>query len=597
MNGEKGAVWDIIKIPMKASKLYSALILFQKILAGLIPSLTVLAVARFINTAVAVVRGEIGRESIVLPIIIVAALIGINWISLKVSNLAVTKLECGIRENFRLKVTKKISSLEYKYIEDKDTWDLIMRVTKDLERNLSEAFTGLLELSAIAISAGGLIVILTSQIWWSGIVITMLAIPLTIIALKSGKVNYNANREASEYIRKSDYFKEILSGRESAAERTLFAYSEKMGKRYHQEYEIARKIQLKTLIKRFIIMKSSSIITSVISLSMILVLIPSTLKGIMSIGMFISVTNGLFALVGNMSWSLTHYLQQLSKNREIMIDIRKLMALEETEGAFDAPGEKAYEFDSIEFKNVTFAYPNTHVKILDGMSFKIEKGKHYAFVGGNGAGKTTVTKLLTGLYTEYTGDILINGKDIRELSQSELKSLFALVYQDFARYFITVKENIALGDINTIESPEGEKNIQSAMEVMSLEEDIKKLPKGIDTPLGKILEGGQDLSGGQWQRLAMARTLVNNASLRILDEPTAALDPISESRIYEEFHKIGKGATTIFISHRLGSTKLAQEIFVLSKGKVVEKGSHQELLNKKGVYTEMYESQRSWYDA
>lgn len=140
-----------------------------------------------------------------------------------------------------------------------------------------------------------------------------------------------------------------------------------------------------------------------------------------------------------------------------------------------------------------------------------------------------------------------------------------------------------------------ETDIKDSMKIMGLEEAAEKLPKGWDTPLGKIKSGGLDLSGGQWQRIGMARAIVGNAPIKILDEPTAALDPISESHIYEEFEQISRGGTTIFISHRLGSTKLADEIFVIDHGSVAESGSHNELMKLDGIYANMYESQRSWY--
>ncbi|MBW9158790.1 ATP-binding cassette domain-containing protein [Clostridium tagluense] len=229
------------------------------------------------------------------------------------------------------------------------------------------------------------------------------------------------------------------------------------------------------------------------------------------------------------------------------------------------------------------------------MSFVIEHGKHYAFVGSNGAGKTTITKLITGLYDEYEGDILIDGNNIREYSQSYLKALCSVVYQDFAKYYISFKDNLSIGRINGIKNKGNDILIQDAVSTMSLNDVIESLPHGMDTPLGKIKSKGVDVSGGQWQRIAMARAIISPSPLRILDEPTAALDPISESNIYEKFEEISRGGTTIFISHRLGSTKLSDEIFVLGNGQVVESGNHNELISKNGVYTEMYESQKGWY--
>jgi len=191
---------------------------------------------------------------------------------------------------------------------------------------------------------------------------------------------------------------------------------------------------------------------------------------------------------------------------------------------------------------------------------------------------------------------------LREYPASTLKALFSVVYQDFARYFVTMKENIMLGDISRdITATDGCNHKRPAITphdaaiLAGLEETMNELANGIDTPLGKILEGGQDISGGQWQRVAIARSLISRAPVKMLDEPTAALDPISESQVYSQFEKLMRGNTTVFISHRLGSTKLADEILVIEDGKIIERGSHDKLVAESGQYAEMFESQRGWY--
>ncbi|MFD3155983.1 ATP-binding cassette domain-containing protein [Haloimpatiens sp. FM7330] len=316
---------------------------------------------------------------------------------------------------------------------------------------------------------------------------------------------------------------------------------------------------------------------------------------LLSIGFFISIANGVLELVQIMSWQFTFYVEALAKNKEYIKDLYEFFSLDETEGAIDKPSSNYMEFEYLEFKNVSFKYPNTKNYILKNLSFIIEKGGHYAFVGGNGAGKTTITKLITGLYDNFEGEILINGKEIRKYKQCELKSLCAVVYQDFAKYFISFKDNIALGDVNNMERDDVEDKIKSSMNIMNLNDVAQKLSHGLETQLGKIKGNGTDLSEGQWQRIGMARAINNNAPIRILDEPTAALDPISESNMYEHFEEISKGGTTIFISHRLGSIKLASKIFVIGNGTIIEEGSHEKLMNCRGVYADMYESQRSWY--
>lgn len=350
------------------------------------------------------------------------------------------------------------------------------------------------------------------------------------------------------------------------------------------------------MLKWFTKMKIGNVITSLVSVFIILVLIKPVASGMITVGMFISLVNAVFSLIKLMSWQLSNLIDEMASSSEYLKDLSEFTALKEEEGATNTPSNKPIKFNTLEFKDVKFKYPETEKYILNGMSFVIEGGKHYAFVGANGTGKTTITKLITGLYNEYEGEILIDGKNIKDFTQSQIKALCSVVYQDFSKYFISFKDNISLGRINGTYNDKNEDSISSAVLTMELNDVIEALPEGMDTPLGKIKSNGVDVSGGQWQRIAMARSIINPAFLKILDEPTAALDPISESNIYKKFEEISKGGTTIFISHRLGSTKLADEIFVLENGQVLESGSHNNLMNKNGVYAKMYESQKGWYE-
>ena len=266
---------------------------------------------------------------------------------------------------------------------------------------------------------------------------------------------------------------------------------------------------------------------------------------------------------------------------------------------------KIPELKELEFRHVTFRYPGADTDILKDFSMKLESGRHYAVVGENGAGKTTLIKLLTGLYREYEGEILYNGVEMRTFPREEWFRIFSCVFQDFARYYLSVEENICLGmgnmDFEEAESPERKQErtsrMESAAKQLDIHDSISNLKYGYATRLGKLDEDSVDLSGGQWQRVAMARALMNDAPLLLLDEPTAALDPISESRLYEEFGEISRNRTTVFISHRLGSIRLSDHIFLLKDGRVREEGSHEELMKLQGIYASMYETQQSWYNA
>ena len=205
------------------------------------------------------------------------------------------------------------------------------------------------------------------------------------------------------------------------------------------------------------------------------------------------------------------------------------------------------------------------------------------------------------MYQDYDGQILINNKDIKLYSLKELKAIFTVVYQDFAKYQVSADDNILLGDISQLNKKLAGESYDMArrgaiLKEIDLEKVIKKLPEGLSTYLGKIKSKGVDLSGGEWQRLAVARALYSPAHVRILDEPTAALDPVAESNVYKMFGRISKGKTTIFITHRLGAARLADEIIVIDGGSVAEKGSHDELIKMDGIYATMFESQKSWYE-
>lgn len=585
-------VGDIIKIPFKFAPAQATLIAIQKLLDGLVPTLQILATAKFLDIAILIFKQEKHIKDIVMPLLFVILLLAYDWISTQLSKFAEVQIKNRLRGEFRVNIVEKIATLRYKYIESQDSWDLISRVIKEPEVQCTKAYISSLDMIAMILKITGILVVLFIQVWWSAVLIVLISVPLFFIALKSGKETYEANREVEKNKRKVKYLEEVLNGREAVEERTLFGYSDKINNQWHKEFETARKHELKVSLKWYINMKTGGVIIAILSVLIVLILIGPVTSGILSIGMFMSIVNSVFELIQYLAWSLPEYGDNLAKNKEYLVDLTNFLKLEGDEGYLLRPAKEVSKLKSLEFRNVSFKYPGTEKYILKDMSFVIEEGRHYAFVGANGAGKTTITKLITGLYEDFEGEILINGKSIKTYRQDQLKAMCSVVYQDFARYCISFRDNILLGDINSFDNLD---NMNKAIETVELQDVVGGLPLGISSNLGKIKNDGVDLSGGQWQRIAMARGIVSPASIRILDEPTAALDPISESNVYEKFEEISRGQTTIFISHRLGSTKIADEIFVIGDGAIVESGSYEELMKKNGVYTKMYESQRSWY--
>lgn len=583
---------DFIRIPFMICPSHTIIKIINKLLLALTSSIKMLITANFIDTAHDIFNGAAQKNSIYLPLSLFMVIIAYSYLNWQLMSYVNLKLEMRMTMLYKKTIVEKRAKLQYQHIENNDTWNLISRTCKDPVEKIIGGFDNLLSISSIVIRVLSILVILITQVWWAGLVIVTISVPLFFLSIKAGKESYEANKDAGRHRRHADYLQSVLLGRESVEERTLFNFTDGINKKWHEKYEIARKIELKVELKNYIKMKGSSLITLFISLFIIGVLLFPLANGEITIGIFIGLVNVTLDLVQTMSWELSDIMSKFVKNKENLKDLSVFFTLSETDGALDLPCiTNNFNFDNIEFKNVYFKYPNTQNYILKDFSLRLEKNLHYAFVGINGAGKTTIIKILTGMYDNFDGEILINEKSIRLYSLAELKGIFGVVYQDFSKYYISVKDNITLGNVLKYD----EKSVWEAISFMELDNLIEDLPNGINTYLGKIKENGVDLSGGQWQRIAIARALYNPSLVRILDEPTAALDPVAESNVYKMFSKISTGKSTIFITHRLGAARLADEIIVIDDGKVKEKGNHENLLKKSGIYAQMFEAQRSWY--
>ena len=244
----------------------------------------------------------------------------------------------------------------------------------------------------------------------------------------------------------------------------------------------------------------------------------------------------------------------------------------------------------IEFDNVSFKYPNTERYILKNISLKINSGEHLAIVGQNGEGKTTFIKLLCRLYDNYEGKIIINGKEAREYNAAEYMNMLSVVFQDYRLFAFKIKDNVT-------GFKERNEDLSEIYKLAGVDEWINKLENKDNTYIYKMfVEDGVEPSGGQAQKLAIARALYKNAPIVILDEPTAALDPISEYEVYNNFDKLVNKKTAIYISHRLSSCKFCDRIIVFSGGAIIEEGSHEELINNtSGLYYKMYNTQAKYY--
>jgi ATP-binding cassette subfamily B protein len=247
--------------------------------------------------------------------------------------------------------------------------------------------------------------------------------------------------------------------------------------------------------------------------------------------------------------------------------------------------------EGFRFENVTFSYPGNARRVLDRFNLSIEPGERIALIGENGQGKTTIVKLLTRLYDPADGRILLDGIDLREYGIEELHREIGVIFQDFMRYEMTARQNIAVGRIDLAEDGE----IRRAARKSLADAVISRLPAGYEQLLGRRFESGVDLSGGEWQKVALARAYLRDAQLLILDEPTASLDARSEYEVFQRFAELTEGKMALLISHRFSTVRMADRIVVLDEGRIVEQGSHGQLMASGGRYAGMFELQASSY--
>lgn len=578
--------FESLKIVFKDDPVASGLILILKVLLATVPTLQTLAVAEFINCVVKTNELELLLKDnyIRLVILFMIAMVAYTWVAKALIELLCNHLEINLNLKYKSRVVEKVSRLEYYYMEDEESRNRIGRVNYQVPTIIKNAYMDILRLIELVIKVLGILIIMFTQVWWTSVLILAVSIPCFFISIRSGEEQYDADIKVSKIKRIYEYYNEVLKNREYVDERTLFNYQNEFMSRYLQKYEEVRLYKTKVRIKWFVRMKIGSMATIIVSATMIAVLVPLALNGRLSLGMFMALINSVFNIVQNMSWDLTDAIDANVWSNEYFKDVDLFWNMKE-----DSSDKKQLKssFESLEFKNLSFKYPGTEKYILKNVSFKILKDKNYAFVGANGAGKSTIIKLINGLYKQYEGEILVNGRDIQEYDREFIGNIF----QDFARYPLTIRENISIARKDTL----SENEVEKVLKKVGLETTVSRLADGIETVLGKTRKNSIDISGGEWQKVALARCDIMNTPVKILDEPTSAMDPIYESKLYKRFKEMSICKTMILISHRLASVQMADTIYVLDDGTIAEQGSHIELLNRGGLYAKMYNEQAKWY--
>lgn len=506
----------------------------------------------------------------------------------------IIKIDNIVDKHFTPIIINKYNKLEYSEFENSKSQNILQNINPYSYKKIVEIFSTLLNLLYGIITLIEIIIIFSTSFLYIGIISIIIIFPLIWYNSLLSRIESNQRWNMTKDIRKRYYFQSLFSSENSLEEIKIFN-----SKKYfiNQSDILTEKInkELKQNISR--VTKLKIVCSSITCLFVIMVIILSmyaVLTERIQLGTFIILTECISLFI-NAESSLVNNITIMIRNNEDTKIILKFLSLPEveTKKSENSQSSNLSNNIAIEFENVTFSYPNSNKIVLKNISFQIRKGEIVSFVGINGSGKSTIIKLICGLYKPNKGIIRINGKNVSHLSVEEIKNELAICFQDGQRYQLSLRENIGIGNLKYLNDDE---KLKEALKLVSVE-NVFNLKEGLDQKLGLIDENAVDLSGGEWQRLILARALISSSNIIILDEPTSSLDPIAESElygmIYQTLYKTNK--TAILISHRLASCVFSKRIIVLKEGEIFENGSHEELMNKNEYYSEMFKKQQLWY--
>lgn len=504
--------------------------------------------------------------------------------------------EDAFAEQMRLTMTnimlQKTGTLDAATFEDPEFYNQLQRIERDIYWRPNRIYYNLFNiLSATVTLIASIGLFLLLPIWIVFLLIAA-AIPAFWVQTKYGEQSYIIDEEFREKHRFGNYYSSALTQRGSIKDIKLFNLDNLFFARFNKLWQayVARYF---TVAQRYLLPQTLSVSLAFLArFTIFLWLTWATLGKVITIGQF-TLYGGL---IGQLASGLSSLLQASAAITSQVPFLRLLEEFLAREPAIKPSRNPASlskkTLIELQFENVSFRYPNQKSWALRNVSFTVKPGEHLALVGENGAGKTTLVKLLIRFYDPTEGKILLNGIDLRRFDTTDLHRSIGVIFQDFAQFQASVRENIGFGHLPRLKQ---RKKIYEAARMSSADAFIRNLPDQYETILAVEFAGGVELSGGQWQKIALARAFFRDAKILILDEPTAALDAAAEEHFYRQFLRLRKDTSAVLISHRFSTVRMADQIVVLENGRIKEAGSHPELIKLNGRYAQLFRLQAARY--
>ena len=489
---------------------------------------------------------------------------------------------------------EKSHSVDLAYYENSSYYDTLHRAQEEAPLRLPRIVEGLIEIARSVTALLGIVVLMFSFSGFLVLGLFVATIPVAVIRLLYSQKSFELDRAQTEPERKAWYYHSILTDMAEAKEVRVFNLGRLLRERFQLLKKTMREERLELLRSRVVLDMIAQLLVVLALFGSIVWIVSMTINGKSTLGELVAF---YLAFQGGLSYMQAAFyaFADVYEDNLFLSNLHEFLGIEpeitRPENPHPVPGTMR---KGVEFKDLVFTYPGNNRPALKGIDLTLSPGEVIAIVGDNGSGKTTLVKLLCRLYDPSSGKITADDLDLKRFDPAEWRKKISVVFQDYAHYALTVQENIWFGNIDRPPDADSMKEVAYRSGAASF---IKKLPDAYDTELGRWFTDGHELSIGEWQKLAIARTFWRDADIFVFDEPSSSLDPIAEAQLLENFRSLLKGKSAILISHRFSTIRMADCVYVMKEGEIVEKGTHEDLLENNGHYAELYRTQAKHYES